>query len=268
MIDINELRRLAQAATPGPWWVNQDGLNHGFDRGVLEINANDWHALAGAWGVTGAKPSEEGVANAAFIAAANPAAINELLDRLEAWENVFSHLGTPDEVGNEWHALSDRLEAAESALSNLGVTPEEAKEGLARHKATLARLEAAEKERDALRAQIERMERLSQMVVTTFSHDDPPTFRQGVPTHEIEDVVTADQCSWLVAEIRRLRAKIAEAEKQEPVAWLHETRRDSDVVTTAVKHVWGKTVVGAMAAFQFRSIPSPAHSPRRACRWT
>ena len=37
-----------------------------------------------------------------------------VLDRLEAWENVFGHLGTPDEVGNEWHALSDRLEAAES----------------------------------------------------------------------------------------------------------------------------------------------------------
>ena len=86
MIDINELRRLAQAATPGPWWVNQDSLNHGFECGVLEINAKDWHALAGAWGVTGAKPSEEGAANAAFIAAANPAAINELLDRLEAAE--------------------------------------------------------------------------------------------------------------------------------------------------------------------------------------
>ena len=60
MININELRRLAQAATPGPWWVNQDSLNHGFECGVLEINAKDWHALAGAWGVTGAKPSEEG----------------------------------------------------------------------------------------------------------------------------------------------------------------------------------------------------------------
>ena len=50
MIDTKELRRLAQAATPGPWWVNQDGLNHGFERGVLEINAKDWHALAGAQG--------------------------------------------------------------------------------------------------------------------------------------------------------------------------------------------------------------------------
>ena len=37
-----------------------------------------------------------------------------------------------------------------------------------------------------------------------------------------------------------LRAKIEAMERQEPVAWLHESRRDSDVVTSAVKHVWGK----------------------------
>ena len=49
-----------------------------------------------------------------------------------------------------------------------------------------------------------------------------------------------------------LRAKIGEMERQEPVAWLHESRRDSDVVTDAVKHVWGKTAVGSMAAY---SIP-------------
>jgi uncharacterized coiled-coil protein SlyX len=49
-----------------------------------------------------------------------------------------------------------------------------------------------------------------------------------------------------------LRAKIKQMEKQEPVAWMHETRRDSDVVTDAVKHVWGKVAVGSMAAY---SIP-------------
>ena len=49
-----------------------------------------------------------------------------------------------------------------------------------------------------------------------------------------------------------LRAKIEQMERQEPVAWLHETRRDSDVVTDAVKHVWGRVAVGTMAAY---SIP-------------
>ena len=54
------------------------------------------------------------------------------------------------------------------------------------------------------------------------------------------------------AEREALRAKVEAMEKQEPVAWLHESRRDSDVVTKAVKDVWGKAVVGALAAY---SIP-------------
>lgn len=122
MIDINELRRLAQAATPGPWWVNQDSLNHGFECGVLEINAKDWHALAGAWGVTGAKPSEEGAANAAFIAAANPAAINELLDRLEAAEKEAAHIKEVEfprkvlAVAVGWKTKCVRLEQERDAL--------------------------------------------------------------------------------------------------------------------------------------------------------
>lgn len=58
--------------------------------------------------------------------------------------------------------------------------------------------------------------------------------------------------SFAKDELNRSRAKVAEMEKQEPVAWLHETRRDSDVVTDAVKHVWGKAAVGSMAAY---SIP-------------
>ena len=38
----------------------------------------------------------------------------------------------------------------------------------------------------------------------------------------------------------------------EPVAWLHEKRRDSDVITDAVKNVWNGVVVGKMAQY---SIP-------------
>ena len=49
-----------------------------------------------------------------------------------------------------------------------------------------------------------------------------------------------------------LHARIEAMERQGPVAWLHETRCDSDVVTDAVKHVWGKVAVGSMAAY---SIP-------------
>ena len=52
--------------------------------------------------------------------------VNKLTRQLEVakaslskWEDVFGHLGTPDEVGNEWHAIierADRLEKVEAAL--------------------------------------------------------------------------------------------------------------------------------------------------------
>lgn len=63
------------------------------------------------------------------------------------------------------------------------------------------------------------------------------------------------------AEIMRLRSKIEAMEKQEPVAWLHETRRDFDVVTSAVKHVWGKAVVGALAAYSIPLYLTPGAQP-------
>ena len=114
------------------------------------------------------------------------------------------------------------------------------------------RLEAAEKERDDLRA----------LVVMRFDHDRPPQFTQGYDMHELTEPVTAEHCRWFVDEIERLRAevahikevefprkaqavadgwrgkcerleaKIAEMERQEPVAeWLpldsgEDTRRD------------------------------------------
>ena len=40
----------------------------------------------------------------------------ERMAELEKWEDVFGHLGTPDEVGNEWHKLLDRISNLERAL--------------------------------------------------------------------------------------------------------------------------------------------------------
>ena len=87
-ININELRRLAQAATPGP-----DGASLNWIKLLQD-----------------------------FQQGADPAAINELLDRLEAAE-------------------SDALEQAR--LNGMGAS---------REAALMAKLEAAEKERDALRS--------------------------------------------------------------------------------------------------------------------
>ena len=45
------------------------------------------------------------------------------------------------------------------------------------------------------------------------------------------------------------KAVIEKIKAQGEVAWLHRQRTDSDVVTTAVKHVWGNVAVGSLAAY-------------------
>ena len=49
---------------------------------------------------------------------------------------------------------------------------------------------------------------------------------------------------------RAIEAKVIEKIKaQGEIAWLHRQRTDSDVITTAVKHVWGNVAVGSLAAY-------------------
>ena len=49
---------------------------------------------------------------------------------------------------------------------------------------------------------------------------------------------------------RAIEAKVIEKIKaQGPSAWLHCERKDSDVVTDAVKYVWGKVAVGSLALY-------------------
>ena len=82
-IDINKLRRLAQAATPGPWYVTGKLTRYVEARidGELiqEVAACGPTKADGGYGL-------QQEANASLIAAANPATISELLDRLEAAE--------------------------------------------------------------------------------------------------------------------------------------------------------------------------------------
>jgi len=126
MIDINELRRLAQAAshpTTKGRWIRLFGERTVYDRMEdgcrgIPVVSTDKHP-----------PSSFEAACLDFIAAANPAVINSLLERLEAAE-------------------ADALEQAR--LNGMGAE---------REAALLAKLEAVEKERNALRAKIEAMER-------------------------------------------------------------------------------------------------------------
>ena len=115
-IDINELRRLAQAATPhvGHACKYQDA--HWLREGHVDFENADLF-------IASERPQED----AAFYAAVNSATVIELLDRLESAE-------------------SDCLEQAR--LNGMGAS---------REAALLAKLEAAEKERDALRAAMEKI---------------------------------------------------------------------------------------------------------------
>jgi len=69
------------------------------------------------------------------------------------------------------------------------------------------------------------------------------------------------RCAQFKKENDELRAKIKAREQQAPVAWLHETRRDSDVVTNAVKHAWGKAVVGVRRAYSIPLYRAPGAQP-------
>lgn len=79
-----ELRRLAEAATPGPWKIAPAGTK-AYER--ADPYPFDMIQVAPARFVrTEGRSENEANSNAAFIAAANPATILSLLDRLEAAE--------------------------------------------------------------------------------------------------------------------------------------------------------------------------------------
>ena len=72
-------------------------------------------------------------------------------------------------------------------------------------------LDEAIKERDALRTKLEAAEK--------------------------ERDWNAERLEDAIEELTALRAKVEQMETQKPVAWLHETRRNSDVVTDVVKNL-------------------------------
>ena len=108
MIDTKELRRLAQAATKDPWAVDDVGVG-------FEIAAGD-NVVAQAQSIQHAARKAN--------AAANPAAITELLERLEVAESARR-----DDYQNWMTALDRNAEL-------------------------IAKLEAAEKERDDVAQQL------------------------------------------------------------------------------------------------------------------
>jgi len=102
---IDELRNLAQAATPGPWVVNGDPL---VNEGAPHLMTEDGYAIADFWGnesSLGLKGNEQ---NAAFIATANPAAIlaliqqrDELLAEMRVIEDILNRETNTQDMGYE-----------------------------------------------------------------------------------------------------------------------------------------------------------------------
>ncbi len=153
MIDINELRRLAQAAshpTTKGRWIRLFGERTVYDRMEdgcrgIPVVSTDKHP-----------PSSFEAACLDFIAAANPVAVSELLDRLEAAE-------------------AEALE--EARLNGMGSERE------AKH---LAQIAALEKERDAMRAQLDTISTKVHVEYCAYSKD----WRESD---------TAGRIDWLIA---------------------------------------------------------------------
>jgi len=84
MIDIKELRRLAEAATPGPWVMNEidnSEINHNDQNGDAIVGMYDYEA--------GGVIHQD---DALFIAASNPSAILSLLDHIEQQQAEIARL--------------------------------------------------------------------------------------------------------------------------------------------------------------------------------
>lgn len=203
--------------------------------------------------------------------------VHALLDRLEAAESEALEQARLNGMGAEREAaLLAKLEAAEKDIA----VKEEVIDSLAAVVKRLdAQCDAAEKEHNTLRTTVRHepdcveaaKAEIKALRAKIEAAENDAAHQKALAASALRVAEGWERkCGELRAEViywkeqkepgaagwralaRILQAKIDAMEKQEPVAWLHETRRDSDVVTDAVKHVWGRVAVGSMAAY---SIP-------------
>lgn len=60
--------------------------------------------------------------------------------------------------------------------------------------------------------------------VSGFYEERVPQFRQGAPRHELEEYVTAEDCTFMVNKIEQLADLLAEARRD----WIADTRWEGD----------------------------------------
>ena len=118
MMNIEELKRLAEAATPGPWVSHPKGYYGAVCR------ADDPYDLVA---VTHGQRRNNVLANEAYIAAANPAAILELIRQRD---ELLAALKDARELVDDWgayataymqekHDLAGDLERLDAAISKV-----------------------------------------------------------------------------------------------------------------------------------------------------
>jgi len=100
MIDLDEIERLARAATPGKWSVRETVINGiGYGGHWVETDHEDLIQITGSGGarsfthrVFDRQIHDDNEANAAYIAAANPATVLALVARLRAAEAALREI--------------------------------------------------------------------------------------------------------------------------------------------------------------------------------
>ena len=129
MIDLNELRRLTQAAKDscesGEWShefrsgrYSQGEIISGEENILIVCGAN-----YGCWRDADDDGDSQFKALGDFVAASNPATISELLDRLEAAEKeIASWKGLAKQFGNEADTLRAKVEQMERDLRLIAET--------------------------------------------------------------------------------------------------------------------------------------------------
>ena len=85
--------------------------------------------------------------------------------------------------------------------------------------------------------------------------------REEIERLRTENAGLVDDMNLLRDNNTALRAHVEAMERQEPVAWLHESRRDSDVVTSAVKQTWQRARPMSLASYTIPLYLAPGAQP-------